>query len=61
MLQPLDSRGFWPHGQAYSVLHLHLRWILEIKGKALCCCDAIDVNRVVLQGSWLSPFNYSQY
>lgn len=54
MLQPLGSRGFWPHRQAYSVLHLHPRWVLEIERKALCCCDAIDVNHVVVQGNWLS-------
>lgn len=60
VLQPLGSRDSWPCGQAHSVLHLHPRWVLEIKGKTLCCCNTIDVSRGVLQGSRCSPFNYSK-
>lgn len=43
MVQPLESRGFWPHGEPYSVLPLHPGWILEITGEALCSCDAVNV------------------
>lgn len=44
MLQPLGSRDSWPCGQGHSAIPPLLRWVLEIKGEALCCCNAIDVN-----------------